>query len=99
MKRKFTDMVPVIVGRLTLRADAMAATKRKHSARVRFCGLHWLRPMMETSVPAAQTAPIYSLALTGIAWYFSSTGLDECNRCTNASIFLRIVVSQSVCYS
>ena len=35
MKRKFTDMVPVIVGRVTLRADAMAETARKHKARVR----------------------------------------------------------------
>ena len=74
MKRKFTDMVPVIVGRLTLRADAMADTTRKHRARVRFCGLHWARPMIEMSVPVAQIEPMYSLALTGMAWYFSSTG-------------------------
>jgi hypothetical protein len=40
MKRKFADMVPVIVGRVTLRADAMAETIKKHRAWVRFRGLH-----------------------------------------------------------
>ena len=57
MKRKFTDMVPVIVGRVTLRADAMAETARKHKARVRLWGSHWLRATMDIAVPIAETAP------------------------------------------
>jgi len=36
MKRKFTDIVPVMLGRATLRADATAETARKHSARAKF---------------------------------------------------------------
>ena len=40
IKRKFADMVPVMVGRVTLRADAMAETIKKHRAWVRFRGFH-----------------------------------------------------------
>ena len=58
MKRKFTDMVPVIVGRVTLRADAMAETTRKQRARVRLCGFHWLR------ADSVMPPPIVEIATT-----------------------------------
>src|SRR6185295_7299666 len=51
MNKKFTDMVPVMVGRVTLRADAMADTARKHNARVRWCGLHWPNATAHISMP------------------------------------------------
>jgi len=51
-------MVPVIVGRVTLRADAMAETARKHKPRVRLCGLHWLKARTEITIPARYTVPM-----------------------------------------
>lgn len=57
MKRKFTDMVPVIVGRVTLRADAMADTTRKQRARVILFGLHWLRATRLTIAPIVEIVP------------------------------------------
>ena len=57
MNRKFTDIVPVIVGRVTLRADAMAETSKKQRARVRLFGVHWLRAKTLTIAPTVETAP------------------------------------------
>lgn len=51
MNKKFTDIVPVIVGRVTLRADAMAETAKKHNARVTLCGRHWLMAVTEITSP------------------------------------------------
>ncbi len=65
MKRKFTDIVPVMVGRVTLRADAMAETARKQRARVRLCGLHWLNAIAVVRAPERLIEPTYILALTG----------------------------------
>jgi hypothetical protein len=62
IKRKFADIVPVIVGRVTLRADAMAETIKKHSACVRFRGLHWLTTIAVTKAPITLTEPMYILA-------------------------------------
>ena len=66
IKRKFTDIVPVIVGSVTLRADAMAETTRKQRARVRLLGLHCIRATAHITMPAAETVPIYALALIGM---------------------------------
>jgi hypothetical protein len=65
IKRKFADIVPVMVGRVTLRADAMAETIKKHRACVRFRGLHWLTAIAVTRAPEKLTEPMYILAATG----------------------------------
>jgi len=62
IKRKFADIVPVMVGRVTLRADAMAETIKKHRAWVRFRGLHWPIATAVVRAPAALTEPMYILA-------------------------------------
>jgi hypothetical protein len=62
IKRKFADIVPVIVGRVTLRADAMAETIKKHRAWVRFRGLHWLNAIAVVTAPRVLTEPMYILA-------------------------------------
>jgi len=65
IKRKFADIVPVMVGRVTLRADAMAETIKKHRACVRFRGLHWLTETAVTKAPAKLIVPMYILAAAG----------------------------------
>jgi len=65
IKRKFADIVPVMVGRVTLRADAMAETIKKHRACVRFRGLHWLNAMAAVKAPVTLTEPMYILAAAG----------------------------------
>jgi hypothetical protein len=62
IKRKFADIVPVMVGRVTLRADATAETIKKHRAWVRFRGLHWLTATAVVSAPETLTEPMYILA-------------------------------------
>ena len=65
IKRKFADIVPVMVGRVTLRADAMAETIRKHTAGARFRGLQWLTAITVTRAPARLTEAMYILAAAG----------------------------------
>ena len=65
IKRKFADIVPVMVGRVTLRADAMAETNKKHRAWVRFRGLHWLSAKAVVKAPITLTEPMYILAAAG----------------------------------
>ena len=62
IKRKFADIVPVIVGRVTLRADATAETIKKQSAWVRFRGLHWRNATAVVRAPRVLTEPTYILA-------------------------------------
>jgi hypothetical protein len=65
IKRKFADIVPVMVGRVTLRADATAETIKKHRACVRFRGLHWLTATPVVKAPITLIEPMYALAAAG----------------------------------
>jgi hypothetical protein len=53
IKRKFADIVPVMVGSVTLRAEAIHETTKKNSACVKFCGFHW--PSANTVANAPET--------------------------------------------